>query len=151
MQPEEGGLIADFLGGRKARKATAQPNPRPQFQLPPGSPPLGMEGYCPVTLVNQKRWVQGDSRWGAVHRGRTYLFTGPEEQKHFLASPDSFSPVMSGNDPVMAADQRQVVPGTRTHGVFYGNRIYLFSSEASLQQFNQNPRRYAAESLQAMR
>ena len=104
-----------------------------------------------MTLVSQKRWVQGDPRWGAVHRGRTYLFSSQEEQKRFLAEPDKFSPAISGNDPVLALDQRQIVAGARAHGIFYDNRIYLFSSEASLQQFNQNPKRYAAEVLQATR
>jgi protein disulfide-isomerase len=127
------------------------PAAAPPVQLPPGSPPLGLEGYCPVTLVTQKRWVAGDKRWGAVHRDRTYLFAGPEEQKRFLASPDAFSPVISGNDPVLALDQRQAVPGTRKWGVFLGGRIYLFSSEASMLQFEKNPNRYAAEVVQAMR
>ncbi len=133
----------------------AQPNlpaaNSPPVQLPPGSPALGLEGYCPVTLVTQKRWVQGDKRWGAIHRDRTYLFAGPEEQKRFLTNPDAFSPVISGNDPVLALDQRQTVPGTRKYGVFLGGRIYLFSSESSLTQFEKNPNRYAAEVLQAMR
>ncbi len=121
----------------------------PQIKLPPGSPPVGMDGYCPVTLVEQKRWVLGDTQWGAVHRGRTYLFKGPEEQKRFLANPDTFSPVMSGIDPVVAIDQRQVVPGMRKFGVFYGNRIYLFSSDESLKKFDADKRRYSTEVLQA--
>lgn len=119
-------------------------------QLPAGAPPLGMEGYCPVTLVMQKKWVQGDKRWGAIHRGRTYLFAGEDEQKRFLANPDSFSPVMSGNDPVLALDQNQSVAGTRRYGVFMGGRIYLFSNQDTLTQFEHNPKRYAAEVLQAM-
>lgn len=121
------------------------------IELPAGSPPVGLDGYCPVILKEQKRWVAGDRRWGAIHRGRTYLFTGPEEQKKFLASPDTYAPVISGNDPVLALDGGQVVSGRREHGVFYENRIYLFADEASLQRFYQNPNRYAAEIVQAMR
>jgi thioredoxin-like negative regulator of GroEL/YHS domain-containing protein len=123
----------------------------PAIQLPPGSPPLGIDGYCCVQLKEQKRWTMGDRRWGAVHRGRTYLFTGAEEQKRFLANPDFYSPVIAGNDPVLALDQGQSVAGRREHGVFYENRIYLFADEASLQRFYQNPNRYAAEVVQAMR
>lgn len=123
----------------------------PAIQLPPGSPPLALDGYCTVQLKEHKRWVTGDRRWGAIHRGRTYLFTGPEEQKKFLESPDAFAPVISGNDPVVALDQGQAVPGKREHGVFYENRVYLFADESSLQRFYQNPNRYAAEVIQAMR
>ncbi len=121
------------------------------IQLPPGSPPLALDGYCSVLLKEQKRWGVGDRRWGAVHRGRTYLFTGPDEQKKFLESPDSYAPVMSGNDPVVSLDSGQAVPGKREHGVFFENRVYLFSDEASLARFYQNPGRYAAEVVQAMR
>jgi YHS domain-containing protein len=59
--------------------------------------------------------------------------------------------VISGNDPVLAMDGGQAVSGRREHGVFYENRIYLFADEASLQRFYQNPNRYAAEVVQAMR
>ncbi len=120
-------------------------------QLPQGCPPLGLSGYCPVTMVERKAWAMGDKAWGVVHRGRTYLFLGPQEKDKFLADPDRYSPVMSGLDPVLALDNQLSVPGKREFGVFLGGRIYLFADEASLQRFQQNPKRYAAEALQAMR
>jgi thiol-disulfide isomerase/thioredoxin/YHS domain-containing protein len=142
-----------FAGGQpplpSQRNARAQaPN---QSLLPPGSPPLAMDGFCPVALIQKKRWVLGDVRYGVRHQGRTYLFSGAEEQKQFLANPGAFAPVMSGDDPVLALDQRQSVPGRREFGAFFGNRVYLFSSEASFEQFKRNPNFYAAEALQAMR
>jgi len=130
--------------------SSTQPRTKPpvmQSQLPPGSPPLGLEGYCPVTMVNEKLWERGNPRWGVVHRGRTYLFIGREAQQTFLANPDRFSPVMSGIDPVLAIDQNQIVPGTVGNGVFFDKRFYLFSSGTSQRLFNQNPRRYADEAL----
>ena len=151
-----------FTGGQppvqSQRDARAQaashaqlPSPAAKFQLPPGSPPLALDGFCPVALIQKKRWVLGDVRYGAYDHGRTYLFSGPEEQKQFLANPGAFAPVMSGNDPVLALDQRQSVPGRREFGAYFGNRIYLFSSEATFAQFKRNPNFYAAEALQAMR
>jgi YHS domain-containing protein len=98
------------------------------------------------------QWALGDRAWGAVHRGRTYLFAGPEERARFLASPDLYSPVMSGIDPVLALDNQMVVAGKREFGVFGADRrIYLFADEASLKRFEQNPKRYAAEAVQAQR
>ncbi|HPP53074.1 MAG TPA: thioredoxin domain-containing protein, partial [Thermoguttaceae bacterium] len=64
---------------------------------PPGLPPLGLEGYCPVELVEKRRWVLGTHPWGVIHQGRTYMCAGPEEQKRFLANPDRYAPVLSGN------------------------------------------------------
>ncbi len=115
-------------------------------------PRFGLDGYCPVTLVERSKvsknnpwvWVRGDARWGAVHRGVTYLFIGPEEQKKFLAAPDSFAPVLSGNDVVVAFDQGKLEPGRREFGMFCNGRIYLFSSQESLNKFldRQNTDRY---------
>jgi thiol-disulfide isomerase/thioredoxin/YHS domain-containing protein len=118
---------------------------------PAGNPAWGLEGFCPVTLVEKQQWVLGDRRFGAVHRGRTYLFTGAEEQRRFLADPDRYAPVASGNDIVLATEQGQSVPGMRQHGVFFGNRIYLFSDEATLERFSKNPNSYANQALEALR
>jgi YHS domain-containing protein len=119
--------------------------------LPKGDPNFGLDGFCPVSLCERQQWVPGDRRWGLSHRGRTYLFAGPEEMKRFNADPDRYAPVISGNDVVMAAEQGQFVRGLREHGVFFGRRVYLFSSEESLEKFAKNPKNYANQALEALR
>ncbi|MFO0912992.1 MAG: thioredoxin family protein [Pirellulales bacterium] len=118
-------------------------------------PRLGLDGFCPVTLMSENRWQQGDKRWGAVHRGRTYLFTSRKNQLEFLANPDRFAPVLAGIDPVVLTTKGQVVEGKRAHGVVYkdevhGDQIYLFSSEESLKEFWVKPTAYAGTVRQAM-
>jgi len=110
---------------------------------PQTSAPLAMDGYCTVELAERERWVPGDRKFGAVHRGQTYLFSGPEQQKRFLANPDRYGLAMSGHDPVLALEKRELVPGVRKYGLYYNNRIYLFSSEATLTQFWSAAARYA--------
>jgi thiol-disulfide isomerase/thioredoxin/YHS domain-containing protein len=131
--------------------AQASYQPRPNVpQLPPGCPPIGLDGNCPVTLIEQKRWTVGSTTFGAVHRGRTYLFLGPQEREKFLADPDRYSPVLSGIDPVMAIESRTTVPGKREFGVFGADgRIYLFADENSRARFEQNEQYYASQALQA--
>ena len=119
--------------------------------VPAINPPLGLDGYCPVVLSERQQWALGDRRWGAIHRGRTYLFTGPEEQRRFFTDPDRYAPAFSGNDVVLATEQGQPVPGSREHGVFFGNRVYLFSSEATLDKFARNPILYANQASGAVR
>jgi thioredoxin-related protein/YHS domain-containing protein len=126
-----------------------QNNVAPQPAL--HNPAFGLDGFCPVSLAEKQQWVRGDTRWGVNHRGRTYLFAGPEEQRRFFTDPDRYAPVALGNDIVLAAEQGQAVPGTREHGVFFGNRVYLFSSEASLDKFARNPNAYANRALEALR
>ncbi len=134
-------------------RSSAPPAIRGDGVAPAGNPPLGLDGYCPVTLADNslpsdRLWVAGSPQWGAVHRGRTYLFAGPEQQRIFMADPDRFAPVLSGNDPVLARDEGRFVPGTRKHGVFFtddkfGRHVYLFVSPASLGKFKQNSLFYA--------
>ncbi len=52
---------------------------------------IALEGYCPVTLVHQRGWMQGDKRWGAQHQGQIYLFAGPQQQQQFLNKRDRTS------------------------------------------------------------
>jgi len=117
--------------------------------IPTGNPRLGLDGCCPVTLVEQQKWIAGDRRWGANHRGRTYLFVGPEEQQRFLADPDRYAPVLSGYD-VVAAEAGRLVPGLREHGVFFDGHVYLFADEDSLLQFSARPEHFADRAWQAM-
>jgi protein disulfide-isomerase len=111
---------------------------------------LAFDGYCPVSMRSMWKWVPGDARYGAIHRGRTYWFAGPKEQQQFLANPDYYSPALSGLDPVMAIDHKQSIPGMREHSLDYDNQFYMFSSEATLQQFSANPEKYATGVRQAM-
>lgn len=119
-------------------------------QLPAGSPPLAFDGYCPVTLKTLNCWTPGDAQFGAVHRGRTYLFAGAEQRDQFLANPDAYSPVFAGLDPVLLIEKQQAVDGTRALGFRYGDAFYLFSSEETKQKFKDAPHTYAAGVRQAM-
>ena len=112
---------------------------------------LGLDGYCPVTLQHERRWVVGDRRWGVNHEGRTYLFMGPTQQQLFYANPNLYSPVLAGADPVLALETGQSVPGSRRHGVVYDSHVFLFSSEATLQRFTQDPDRFVNGVHQALK
>ncbi len=107
------------------------------------SPVVALDGYCPVVLKDKKQWQAGDVRFTAVHRGRMFYFASELEQARFLGAPDSYSPVLSGADPYLLLEHRNVVFGKREHGVFYNGRIVLFASEESLAAFSKEPQSYA--------
>jgi len=147
--PYASGNAAGAQSPANALAAGPSAPPAGSLQVGPTQAPLGLDGYCPVTLVEQQKWVKGDPRWGAVHEGRTYLFTGPEQQQRFLAQFDKYAPVLSGYDPVQFVEKGSLVNGKRAHGVFYRDQIYLFVDESSLQQFWSAPERYALAVLTA--
>jgi YHS domain-containing protein len=153
----------NWLTGRSAKPAVEpppkMPAARPQSQAaivagavaaappaadPHGSMPLGLEGYCPVTIADRGMWVEGRAQWGVRHRGRTYLFAGPEQQQAFLTTPDRYAPALSGDDPVLAFDSGTAEPGRRAYGVTYQSRMYLFASPETRASFAADPARYTA-------
>ena len=118
---------------------------------PPATPLFGLDGFCPVQLVDNARWQPGKKAWGFIHRGRTYLFAGPEEQRRFQDNPDRYAPVSSGDDVVVLLEQGRSVSGYREHGLQFDGHVYLFTSEGTLEKFRSNPHYYADRALQAIR
>jgi YHS domain-containing protein len=105
--------------------------------------PLGLEGYCAVTLVEKQVWTEGRPQFGVRHRGRTYLFAGLAQQQAFLADPDRYAPALSGDDPVLAFEQGKAMPGQRRYGVVCQSRMYLFATPETRDAFAANPEKYA--------
>ena len=136
-RPQSSGVFA-------AQAAVVPPSAASMAQPadPYGSMPLGLEGYCPVTIAERQAWVEGRAQWGVRHRGRTYLFAGPEQQQAFMANPDRYAPALSGDDPVLAFEAGRSEPGQRAMGVTYGSRMYLFSSAETRAAFSADPARY---------
>lgn len=133
-----------------AASPTITPPKPPVPQMPAGAPPLAFDGCCPVTLKTLKRWTIGDAQFGAIHRGRTYIFAGAAQRDQFLADPDAYSPVFAGLDPVLLLEKQQSVAGTRQYGFEYGGSFYLFSGKESMDKFAASPHSYAAGVRQAM-
>jgi YHS domain-containing protein len=107
--------------------------------------PLAIAGYCPVELVRNGRWVQGDARFTVAYRGCAYRMASAAQLQQFKANPELFTPVDSGNDVVLALDEHKTVSGTVAYCATYNGRLYMFSSPATQTRFNQNPLRYAAK------
>jgi len=120
---------------------------------------VALDGFCPVTLLetvsrdpgDRSAWKKGDRNFGAIHRGRTYLFVSADQQQKFLANPDAFAPLLAGNDPVIYAERGQLLEGRRAYGIVTPDkRIVLFADEGSRNRFEQSPAAYSNAVQQAM-
>lgn len=105
-----------------------------------------LQGKCPVALAVEGKWVDGDARWGIVHRDRTYLFSSEENYHRFQEKPDYYSPVLAAYDPVAFHDSGNFVDGFEENGVFMEKdahqQVVLFSSAANREKFQSNPQLY---------
>ena len=115
---------------------------------------FALHGKCPVALIQQGQWVEGDARWGIVHRDRTYLFSSQANYDLFKSNPDRFSPVLSGFDPVVFHEQGKLIDGMEENGVFMGKNdkqhIVLFQSPETRAKFQANPKLYMDTVRQAV-
>lgn len=120
---------------------------------PLGSPaahtaPLGLDGFCPVSLVDENVWRSGSPNWMASYEGRIYFFSSPDKLRAFQQNPRRYAPALGGFDVVQYYERGVLIPGKRQHGVAYGGRYYLFSDESSLNRFWQNPQAYSTPPAQ---
>ena len=109
----------------------------------PKKPRLILDGYCPVTLQEEKAWKRGRPELREVYQERLYFFTTAEKRTQFKRKPEKYAPVYMGLDVVRLLDDHQEVLGDRQYGTWHHNRIYLFTNEASLNKFTRAPEKYA--------
>jgi YHS domain-containing protein len=132
-----------FVSPAEQQRFLAEPN----RYVPP---PVGLEGFCPVTLHEKMKWQKADRKHFAIHRGRMYFFAAAAERERFLGNPDVYAPVLSGCDVVHFALRSVLVEGKRAYGLMRDNQIFLFADEQSLKQFENSPGTFAAAAQQAM-
>ena len=81
-------------------------------------PRVGLEGYCPVCILDANKWAKGSPEHQATYDGVTYYF--PEEAikgEKFLASPAKYVPALGGDCIVCYAKLGECVPGMINHTV----------------------------------
>lgn len=105
--------------------------------------PLGLEGYCPVVLSKEERWIPGNPAFFVMYRGLIYRFSSKEAMEQFSAAPLKFAPVAMGEDIVLMVQRNKKSYGTRKYGAWYEGRVYLFSTQETLDSFASNPEYYA--------
>jgi YHS domain-containing protein len=105
--------------------------------------PLAFDGYSPVSLVDESRWVRGDKAFAEPYQGRLYYFVNATQRETFLKAPDKFSLAASGLDVVLVKNAGRKENGFRQFGYKYREKMYLFSSAASMNEFGSAPATYA--------
>lgn len=153
LQPQQPSNVrhSDVAGTRRP----AQNQPKVVDTIAQSKPAIGLKGKCPVTLLQDGKWVDGDSKFGCIHRDRLYIFADAEKLKEFRSKPDTFSPILAGYDPVVFHKEGQLVDGVAEHGVFMrdgsGQRILLFKDAQTRALFEANPSSYMNTVRQAMK
>ena len=104
----------------------------------------GLKGFCPVALRDSRDLIDAEPQFQTEFEGRTYNFSSAKAVEKFESNPELYAPANAGID-VVAAEQDADVEGTLDHAVWYKNRLFLFSSQQTLDQFSIAPSVYVAE------
>ena len=130
------------------RKADANPNKTAK------TPEYALRGKCSVSLLTQGKWINGNPKWGCVHRNQVYIFGTEANLKLFKENPEAYSPILAGFDPVVFHESGKLKTGLLNHGVFMGEvpnqRIILFSDPQSRARFQKSPKQFLETVRQAM-
>lgn len=105
----------------------------------------GLHGICVVTLRDQRRLATPQSQFYSVYLSQRYEFASSEAKDAFDANPALYAPAFEGRDAVMVAWASDDGLGTLRYAGFYRQRLYLFQSADSRDEFCRDPRRYAVE------
>ena len=160
LTPPPGGMtLPDFAAIEAQTASAASSTPTPRFDTSARSgmslpesvaatndqdadPPVALEGYCVVSIVDGTEWTPGKSEFGAIHLGQLYLFADAAKRDRFLADPKPYTPMLNGLDIIRFVEDRRKVPGNRSHALTTDGRLFMFADEASLDFFWNNKDKY---------
>ena len=98
-----------------------------------------MDGYSPVSLHAQKKWVRGLPRFAHKYHGVNYWLSSAAELKLFRENPRKYAPRLLGCDPVVLNQDDRAVPGKIDFGAFFDGELFFFVSAKSRERFRRNP------------
>lgn len=104
---------------------------------------VGLKGFCPVKLRDQRELVDAQPGYEAMYRGQKFLFSDIESRAKFEQNPTRYAPAAYGADVVALLRDKNVVEGTLDFAAWYKGRLYLFGSEASHDTFVEKPEDFA--------
>jgi YHS domain-containing protein len=104
--------------------------------------PLAANGYCVVTLRDAQRWLPGNPLAATLFDGREYRFASPRELAIFVASPETYAPVLDGDCAVTYAESKERRAGQPRHAALHRGRLYFFADESCLRRFTQQPEQF---------
>jgi thiol-disulfide isomerase/thioredoxin/YHS domain-containing protein len=105
----------------------------------PGCIELGLRGYCPVSLVDDRLWEKGEAKFAWSVGGVTYRLKDANALAKFRAEPTRYAPQLSGYDPHLLSTTARAVPGRAAFAAFYDGHLYLHATEASRRAFIADP------------
>ena len=102
----------------------------------------GLKGFCPVALRDDRDLKNALPEHHTTFKGRTYYFSSADSKAAFDENPQHYAPIASGQD-VVLNKEKVTKEGSLDHAVWFKDRLYLFTSQKTLEQFVATPKEFA--------
>jgi|GEM_PF-1074260 len=148
-------IIASLLAVSVASAEHGAPHSADNMKSMKGKPMMkkaqriGLEGYCPVCVIEARKWERGRPEFQSTYDGVTYYFPNAAIKGKFDATPAKYVPALGGDCTVCLAKAGKRVPGNIRHAALENNRLFLFPGEGEKRVFEKNPQVYANVDLAA--
>ncbi|NQV28259.1 MAG: hypothetical protein HQ518_28235 [Rhodopirellula sp.] len=105
----------------------------------------GLKGFCPVALRDSRELKDARPQFQARFNGKIYNLSSAEAKEKFESNPEDYAPAAGGQDVVLAANGGVDREGSLDRAVWYRNRLYLFSSKNSHEEFVASPSKFSVD------
>ena len=102
----------------------------------------GLKGFCPVALRDDRDLKNALPEHHSTFQGRTYYFSTADAKTAFDETPKQYAPISGGQD-VVLLKEKVTKEGSLDHAVWFKDRLYLFTSQKTLEQFVATPKEFA--------
>lgn len=101
-----------------------------------------MNGFCPVTILDDGKWEKGDTSIKTTYDQRTYYFASQEAKKKFDAHPPKYVPALGGDCIICLVNVNKRIPGSVFYSVRHKDRLYLFPQDLAKKEFKDDPEKF---------
>lgn len=110
---------------------------------------IGLDGYCPVCVVEHRKWEKGNPAITSTFDGVSYQFPSQAIKAKFDANPQKYVPALNGDCIVCYEKLGKRVAGSVQHPALHNGRLYLFPGERERQAFLAEPEAFEDTDLAA--
>ena len=101
---------------------------------------VALAGYCPVSLLQERKLVPGKPDLTLVHEGRVFRFASEAEREAFRRKPRLLCPGQRRSMPRQPGwSEATSILETPRWGVVYSGHLFLFKDETERNRFGQGP------------
>ncbi|HBN74669.1 MAG TPA: hypothetical protein DD473_02375 [Planctomycetaceae bacterium] len=136
--------IPDSARPAQISTAAAEPrSPQEKYQLIASrGDATGFKGFCPVVLRDTLELVDANPVFRTEYEDQLYYFSSEDALQKFEANPLQYVPAHGGVDIVQFIEHGLEQPGRLDFAVWYQERLFLFSSQSTLEIFRADPERF---------